>query len=623
MRRILCALAVVLAAAPAHAERWPANAYRLDVTNYGAIPDDGLDDAPAINAAIQAFPSKDTTVFLPCGTFDAAGPIEWKTAAGAQTARVSLEGESESCTTLRLIPGSAGYGSAGTPKSFVWTGSFNASGVEAFQNNILDMTIDCRGNAGARCVDFLANNQGSVRDVTILSDGVAGLYLGRAYPGPALAERVTVIGGARCVQMGQNQYSVTFLDLVTQDCVTAGLDFAGNVAFVDGWEHYSATGSPAISASAGGLLVATDARLGCGDTTKKTFAVPSNANYLLRDISVSGCVGGPIGESASQASQGNLAATINIHSQRAPATFYSADFANDWANPLDYGAVNGVGGETNDDTAGIQAAMDSGKPIVYFPKKSTGDRSWFSFKSGTPISIPRTVQRIAMGGVEHTILSSAYQSPTSCVYRIDEGVASDPPLVIEYFRRAGGSTVHPGRYFCITSRRPVVFRRATSILVTADGPGDLYALDNIGSFRISGGRNLYAWQHNSEGKDTPPGTTIAQGPGTIAREFGMKGERDRTGLECSDGARCEVFAFEMPCVGQGAVPVASTGWTSNDAEMTVSSLQYCGGSVSMDKLFPIAVDAEVQIPTSALTNLGGNRRVLPLYSGRNTCPVEP
>ncbi len=84
----------VLFVAAALAARGVADAAVINVTSFGAIADDGLDDFPAINSAIQSAHSGDT-VFIPAGTFDITQPIEPKS-------NMTLAGDSRTSTIVRF-----------------------------------------------------------------------------------------------------------------------------------------------------------------------------------------------------------------------------------------------------------------------------------------------------------------------------------------------------------------------------------------------------------------------------------------------------------------------------------------------------------------------------------------
>ncbi len=90
-----------------------------------------------------------------------------------------LQGQTRQGVRIRLPDRAAGFGDAATPKAVIWTGKKPA---QRFRNSIRNLTVDTgKGNPGAIGIQFVANNQGSMRDVTIVSGdgaGVIGLDLG-------------------------------------------------------------------------------------------------------------------------------------------------------------------------------------------------------------------------------------------------------------------------------------------------------------------------------------------------------------------------------------------------------------------------------------------------------------
>ena len=73
---------------------FPASAATLNITDYGAVANDGSDDLSAISAAISAAGSGDT-VYFPAGTFNISGSVLCKTG-------VSLQGSSTSESLLKV-----------------------------------------------------------------------------------------------------------------------------------------------------------------------------------------------------------------------------------------------------------------------------------------------------------------------------------------------------------------------------------------------------------------------------------------------------------------------------------------------------------------------------------------
>src|SRR5437879_4526978 len=87
--RWVTGLLAILAGAPA------VSAATLDVTAFGAVANDGQNDAAAIAAAIRAANSGDT-VFLPAGTFDVAQTLAGKSG-------VNIVGAGRDAAVIRYI----------------------------------------------------------------------------------------------------------------------------------------------------------------------------------------------------------------------------------------------------------------------------------------------------------------------------------------------------------------------------------------------------------------------------------------------------------------------------------------------------------------------------------------
>ena len=119
-RALLSAALVLagLAAAPARAaeERFPPDAGFIDVTQFGAHPDDGVDDTQAILAAIGSAPYypgrlfwRTPIVFFPAGTYLVSDTLVRRGPDGHFTSGMVLVGESRertSCGSPTVRPAS-------------------------------------------------------------------------------------------------------------------------------------------------------------------------------------------------------------------------------------------------------------------------------------------------------------------------------------------------------------------------------------------------------------------------------------------------------------------------------------------------------------------------------------
>ncbi|MEM7559090.1 MAG: glycosyl hydrolase family 28-related protein, partial [Planctomycetota bacterium] len=157
---------------------YPDDAGLIQVGDYGALPDDGMDDTAEIQAALDAAGTSNRVVFLQPGTYDVSDTLQWP----AKFRRLIMEGSGAGHTTIRLSDDEAGFQDASAPKAVINTHGKEGVG-QGFRNSIRGLTVDVGvGNEGAMGIAFNANNQGSIRDVTIRSSdpekaGARGLDL--------------------------------------------------------------------------------------------------------------------------------------------------------------------------------------------------------------------------------------------------------------------------------------------------------------------------------------------------------------------------------------------------------------------------------------------------------------
>ncbi|GAF88761.1 unnamed protein product, partial [marine sediment metagenome] len=195
---------------------------------YGAVGDGVTDDTAAIRAAINDALGKRKIVYFPNGTYLVSDRLAWG-APSAWHCRMSFQGQSQANTIIKLKDSCPEYDDPNNPKAVVYTASLLytsgpyaggkdwpglGEGNEAFSNSIYNLTVDTgANNPGAIGIDYLANNKGAVRNVTIRSgdgSGVCGLDMTRKWVGPCLIKNVMIEGFDYGIAVDHPENSITF-----------------------------------------------------------------------------------------------------------------------------------------------------------------------------------------------------------------------------------------------------------------------------------------------------------------------------------------------------------------------------------------------------------------------------
>jgi len=197
----------------------------LDVTQppYAVVPDDGQDDAAAIQRAVSENLDRGVALFFPNGVYDLDQGIVFRDTQGRWRPHVAIRGESREGTVFRLRDQAAGMQDAADPRGVFTTGSFwepgdheSGGGNKAFRNNFSDFTLDTgRGNPGAIGIDWAVSNVGAIERVTLRDSGrcaLRGISAARQIPGPGLVKDVRIEGFEHALHLDDIQYGISVAD---------------------------------------------------------------------------------------------------------------------------------------------------------------------------------------------------------------------------------------------------------------------------------------------------------------------------------------------------------------------------------------------------------------------------
>ncbi len=560
--------------------KFPADAGLFNVTDYGAKPNDGIDDTVQIQEAISsALKSKSRYsampfIYFPKGTYNLSDQLESRTGKGGWSdgwrAGMILVGESQQGTVLKLSDRQAGFSDPKNPKAVIKTGSEqdtksnpSGSGNRAFRHSIYNMTIDVgRENPGAVGIDYLANNRGGIENIIIRSngEGFAGILMKRYGPGPALVKNAIVEGFDYGVWISNYEYSMTFEHLRLKNQKVAGIYNKDNVLYLR--DLVSINSVPAIEmVTSNGQITLIDSKLTNGSINNA--AIVNKGKMFIRNVTSQGygkiiadrtkarkdITGGAsavkLQEYVSHAPQSLFDSpqhSLNLPIEETPE-FHTNDF-NQWKNVVAYGAT--PDDRSNDDTNAIQSAIDSGKLIVYLPRGV--------------YHVRQTI--IIRGNVRKIIgMQSAIQKKkgfTGDVLIRFEGGTSSEGTNLEHLR-IGGIIEH-------ASTKTLAIRHADigGYRNTSSGKGKLFIEDVIGApYLINRPQKVWVRQLNAEfGK-----VALIKNHGGTLWILGMKTEGKVTAIETVNGTTELIGALLYPLHN---VPANIPAFINDEGRVTLS-----------------------------------------------------
>ncbi len=491
---------------------------------YNAKGDGVADDTLAIQKALSDYPNKNKIVYLPTGTYLVTDQLQWPRGEGGNTyKRTILQGQNTGKTIIKLKDSAKGFTNSWMPKAVIWTGEAPA---QRFRNGIRNLTVDTgTGNAGAIAIQFIANNQGAIRNVTMRSrdrQGLIGLDLSYTNEiGPLLVKNVKVDGFNIGIKTANRVNSQTFERLSLQNQKEYGLANYGQIISIRNLQSNNAV--PAIY-NKDGIVTLIDASLTTNGRALQQPAIKNESTLFARNIKTSGyslaiqnhrnsrqnAPGSVITEFVYPQTS-NSAKSLNLPIEETPEV--SWDDLSNWESPTHFGAV---ANDRNDDSPAIQAAIDSGKTTVYFPNGS--------YLINQTIYIRNNVKRII--GLEAAIVGQG-------IFRFENGNA--PTVVIERLDGVGSGIIHGASRTLVLSSMGLG-TSGNKARYSNVGNGKLFIEDVVGGPWEFKGQKVWARQINPENS----GTHISNNAGNLWI-LGLKTEREGILVETKTGAKTEIL----------------------------------------------------------------------------------
>jgi hypothetical protein len=559
---------------------YPSGAGALDVRDFGAVGDGVHDDTAAFTAALAQSSERAEhwhvrIVQVPAGTYRVSDTIAKRFPDGSYNAGLVLIGAGPSRTLIKLVDHAPGFDDPAHPKAVIFTSgkgyaqspkngyALRGEGNDGFSNFVESLTVDVGQNAGAIGIDYLANNQGALRAVTVRGSGRIGISLTRPWFGPGLLQAVTVEGFDIGLDVASIDYSVTVdgLNLIGQH-LTA-LRNVDNLVSVHGLVVRGASGpsAPIENSSPASMLVVDGGRIegrGAAAMLNQGYAyirgleVAGFSTFLGNRVSPGSAVDGVFQENNLLS---RAAPAWALHGKAEPLP--PADPPDRWVSVGSFAAAGEHLGEPGvDATTAVKAAFASGARTVFFPF------GVYALKGN--LDVPPTLQHIV--GMNSTLLwtpsgaDRSLEDPMHGLLRIHN--SRDSTLIEKcFFEFPKGIRVAIED----SAAAPLVIRDivAMGAIIERDAEGGpLYASNINGGFllQISGSAPVYGRQVDTEGGGARGGSAKVRitNEGAPMWILGLKSEGNNTLVASSGGAVTDILGTLVAPLTGASVPLFST-----------------------------------------------------------------
>jgi hypothetical protein len=369
-------------------------------TDFGAFGDGIHDDTQAFRSAIRTTINQYNSlvpVFIPKGTYLVSDSVQ--SLMGFYDCCLLLQGENRDSTIIKIVDNATNFQDKANPRPFLKT----RGGNQAFGNYILNLTINTgMSNEGAVAFDYVTSNYGAIKNVNIISpdgSGYCGLKMEQNWPGPGIIKNVNITGFDYGIRVATCEYSMTFEDITLNNQAINGLYNDCNTLSI---RHLKSNNSVTAIRNLG-RIVLLDSELKGGDSSNP--AMNSSAGFLFaRNVDTQGygtsivhktqTITTPyvseFRDTTNYSKFPNDNKSLGLPVEETPE--YYNNRPSDWADVTTYGATptNPQYGYS-DATAGIQAAFNSGRKIIYFGKLGDNNTGYCVYRD---IIIPASVEKI-------------------------------------------------------------------------------------------------------------------------------------------------------------------------------------------------------------------------------------